>query len=794
MEEAGAVLQTMEGGARLGLDVTKDVLELIFRFINFIIERYERSKEFKMKYSELNEEQIKRRSGYLTAKQMKEEMERTGQGCIPVSFSKELSPAEEEKFDRYANTMGFSYMVMEERALDKQGRPISDENGKPKMKRTYFVLESNLDKVVMILEILNRDKQHEDIEKSGLSEEQKEQMHKDVDMEAAYEENEQTVQNMSQDKTEFYEAMKQACETGDYSKLETLIKNENIHFYSSNEGKDSFTAVMNKNARRDYAKGQSYFVVDAKNPKRYIELISERNESQNRTDTTYKVYQNDELVFETNDKISDKVAEEMNGWNPEWNNIRESIAKAGGFEEDNHYFVFSSKEEFDSYREMFDKNIEQYTINPADISIGMDYAKAKEDIISQMKTNDFYNANVARGDENYQLSVQDAENIRFSADQMGSLETIEKIDYQIFQNNMEQYATINRLEEISSNIRNKQNELQQINLDDPIAAMENNGKINKEIEGLKKEHDIYATYLAKLCENEKVLLSSYAEEIAEEKAKNRDAHNLLNSYRANKALKETGLDISDFSKEQKAEIKQGLAHGLNEAQVKSYMDKSMSPEQMKLQRTGLESGLKNTQIEHLQEIYNKTLDFELSADVITAYKTGLSKEQVDFVADNSLNSEVRGQFIEACRENVHMDVLGIVKEDAIKNNLLTVRTSALLQVATIDGISPDAMTKICGIKNEEAIKEVKKALDKGLSIKELEPVLKADVTPQQVQGVANILFAEKRENSREKQEKTPSKEQFKKAQEWAQRQNSKADKSKDLSKETTRSGHSNNVR
>lgn len=791
MEEAGAVLQVMESGAKLSFDIAKESIELVLRFINFIIERYERSKEFKMRFGDMNTEQKKRRSGYLSAKKMKEQMERTGEACIPVTFGKELSETEADMFDRYSNYMGFPYMYIEEPVLDKKGKKVLDENGSPKTKKTYFVLESDMDKAVIILEVLNRNKQHEEIENSDLSEEQKEQMHKDVDMEASYEDNEETVQEMAQDKTEFYNAMKEACESGDYSHLESLIKNQDIAFYSNKENGNAFTAVMNKNAQRDYAKGESYFVVDAKNPKRYVELTSVRNEKQGRTDTTYKVYQDDKMVLETDDKISDAVAEQNNGWNPNWNDIRESIASAGGFKEDGHYFVFSSEAEFGAYREMFDKNIEQYTIQPEQISVNMDYAKAKEDIVSQMKTNNYYNANMNNG-----ANVGERDDMKLTEEQVNALGTLERVDYLLFDNNMEQYATLNHLEGIASSIEAKQTELKELDLDDPIVAMEKNGKINEEISKLKTEHDLYSKYLESLSAEEQTLLSSQAEEITEEKAKNKDASKLLSNYRANKQLKESNLDVSELGKEQQEEIKLGLAHGLNESQIRSYMDKELTVEEMKLSRVGLEKGLKNTQIEHVHEVYKATKDFTLSGDVITAYKEGLTKEQVEFSVDSNLDSTTRAQFIEACHEKVDMELLKVVKEDALanKDNLLTVRTSALLQIANSKGISKEDMAEICCVRNEKSLGEIKSALKKGLNIKELKPVLRDDVTPEQVKGVANILLTEKKEKRKDANEKAPSKEQFKKAHEWAQKENAKADKSKDLTKDVAKTTRSEDAR
>lgn len=71
MSEVDGVLRTMEFGVSTGLRLAKDTLELMLRFVNFLIARYEKSKEFNMKYEEMNKAQRQRRNGYLQAKQMK---------------------------------------------------------------------------------------------------------------------------------------------------------------------------------------------------------------------------------------------------------------------------------------------------------------------------------------------------------------------------------------------------------------------------------------------------------------------------------------------------------------------------------------------------------------------------------------------------------------------------------------------------------------------------------------------------------------------------------------------------
>lgn len=882
-DEAGAVLQTMGGGVKIGAEIAKYTFELMLRFINFIIVRYEKSKEFNMKYKDMNVEQKRRRDGYVTAKQMKKEMERTGEGIIPVSMNKELTESEKSQLERYAKMMKVPILEMQMPMVDEQGNAIMEENGLPKTKTTYFVLQNDMDKMNMILMSMNKDKQHENIENSNLSEEQKTKMHKDVDSEYAYGDNEETVQNMTYDKTEFYEAMNKACKEKDFSGVEEMLKNENVKFYSAGE-KSGFTAIMNKNARRDYAKGESYYVVDAVNPKRFIELTSERNEKQDRTDTTYKVYKDDLLVYATDDKISDEVAKQNNGWNPSWTVIRENIAMEGNFKEDGHYFIFNNKEEFSTYKELFENSIKQFTIEPQDISVNMDYSKLKSDIDVQMQTNSFYKsceetlqissnsikADISRMDalqkiaeqhkplenalnenkelfnryhdlasklsklepqihgmgadsigadtdifkeyeqmskefvsckENVEPILRDAmEQIRIPQDEVKNMSTIDKIDYQLFVNNMEQKTILNKMESLASNIEAKKMEFSSIDLDNPIIAMEQNQNLSNELDGLVKQQDLYSKYLEQLAGEENNLLSSHAEEITEAKATNKEASKILTNYRAGQKMKESNISVKGYSKEQKAEIKQGLANGLSAEQVKSYMNMDMSVEEMQIRRKGLEAGLKNTDIEHATETFAKSNNLSLADDVMTAYKAGLNTEQVNVIADSKLTNTERGQLIEACKAGVDLNKLQSVKEDIIKNPLTESKTSRvnnLLQVANDKNIMITDLNKISAIKDDKAVGEINKALQGGLSMKELEPVLQESISAEQVKGIVEILMEEKKTNKTNvKAEKTPSKEQFKQAHQWANQQNKQNDKSmtKDMAKETAHTTKSADAR
>lgn len=446
MSEVDGVLRTMEFGVSTGLRLAKDTLELMLRFVNFLIARYEKSKEFNMKYEEMNKAQRQRRNGYLQAKQMKKIMEKTGECMVPIALEngREMSEAELDKLAMYAEMMNFPYTFLEEEIVDRDGNLVLDEEGYPKVKRTYFVLQSDLDKMNIFVQTLNRDRQHEIVEKSDLMPEEKDQLHDDINAENTFGDNEKVVKETVVRNKEFHEALKKAYEEKDYSMLEKVMKDEKIKFYNSPEQakggeKNNFTIVMNKNARRDYSRGQNYYVVDAINPNHYIELTSTYNEKQKRTDTSYTVYKNSEVIFETNDRLTDEdvqkaaVTKSWKGWNPRWNEIREEIKEAGGFKQDAHYFVFNTQAEFENYRSLYEQNVERYTIKPEDIINGMDYTEAKATIDMQMKTNHFFVQMREQG-----LSQGEIEKNRLSEQDLSKYEAAQQVDYRIFVNNMTQ--------------------------------------------------------------------------------------------------------------------------------------------------------------------------------------------------------------------------------------------------------------------------------------------------------------------------------------------------------------------
>lgn len=106
-----------------------------------------------------------------------------------------------------------------------------------------------------------------------------------------------------------------------------------------------------------------------------------------------------------------------------------------------------------------------------------------------------------------------------SEQDLSKYEAAQQVDYRIFVNNMTQKETISKLEELQTKIIEKQNELQQINMESPIQAMDQNEEILNQIDDLKGQHDLHAKLLLNLSSEERMLLASQAEQITEEKSK-----------------------------------------------------------------------------------------------------------------------------------------------------------------------------------------------------------------------------------------------------------------------------------
>lgn len=117
------------------------------------------------------------------------------------------------------------------------------------------------------------------------------------------------------------------------------------------------------------------------------------------------------------------------------------------------------------------------------------------------------------------LSQGEIEKNRLSEQDLSKYEAAQQVDYRIFVNNMTQKETISKLEELQTKIIEKQNELQQINMESPIQAMDQNEEILNQIDDLKGQHDLHAKLLLNLSSEERMLLASQAEQITEEKSK-----------------------------------------------------------------------------------------------------------------------------------------------------------------------------------------------------------------------------------------------------------------------------------
>lgn len=143
----------------------------------------------------------------------------------------ERCPKQElDKLAMYAEMMNFPYTFLEEEIVDRDGNLVLDEEGYPKVKRTYFVLQSDLDKMNIFVQTLNRDRQHEIVEKSDLMPEEKDQLHDDINAENTFGDNEKVVKETVVRNKEFHEALKKAYEEKDYSMLEKVMKDEKIKF------------------------------------------------------------------------------------------------------------------------------------------------------------------------------------------------------------------------------------------------------------------------------------------------------------------------------------------------------------------------------------------------------------------------------------------------------------------------------------------------------------------------------------------------------------------------------------
>lgn len=410
----------------------------------------------------------------------------------------------------------------------------------------------------------------------------------------------------------------------------------------------------------------------------------------------------------------------------------------------------------------------------------MDYTEAKATIDMQMKTNHFFVQMREQG-----LSQGEIEKNRLSEQDLSKYEAAQQVDYRIFVNNMTQKETISKLEELQTKIIEKQNELQQINMESPIQAMDQNEEILNQIDDLKGQHDLHAKLLLNLSSEERMLLASQAEQITEEKSKNQDASKFLNNYRAKNQIKENNLDLKDYSREQQEEIKKGLANGLSIEQVKNYMDLNIRPEEMEIRRIGFEEGLKNVEIEHCVKLYWKTKDYQIIDNAMAGYNAGLTREQIELCVDIEILPRVREQLMEGIIEKIPENKLLVIK-DATKNKKTeqVEYVSILLKFAKENAITLENMQQITEIDSVDALNNIYSGYKSGLSMEELKPAFEKDIMPEQINGIVKILVDEKK-NLKSKQgekSKEPSKIQFQKAHQWAERQNQRMNLNKEQSK------------
>ena len=398
----------------------------------------------------------------------------------------------------------------------------------------------------------------------------------------------------------------------------------------------------------------------------------------------------------------------------------------------------------------------------------------------QMKTNHFFVQMREQG-----LSQGEMEKNRLSEQDLSKYEAAQQVDYRIFVNNMTQKETISKLEELQTKIIEKQNELQQINMESPIQAMDQNEEILNQIDDLKGQHDLHAKLLLNLSSEERMLLASQAEQITEEKSKNQDASKFLNNYRAKNQIKENNLDLKDYSREQQEEIKKGLANGLSIEQVKNYMDPNIRPEEMEIRRICFEEGLKNVEIEHCVKLYWETKDYQIIDNAMAGYNAGLTREQIELCVDIEILPRVREQLMEGIIEKIPENKLLVIK-DATKNKKTeqVEYVSILLKFAKENAITLENMQQITEIDSVDALNNIYSGYKSGLSIEELKPAFEKDIMPEQINGIVKILVDEKK-NLKSKQgekSKEPSKIQFQKAHQWAERQNQRMNLNKEQSK------------
>ena len=128
----------------------------------------------------------------------------------------------------------------------------------------------------------------------------------------------------------------------------------------------------------------------------------------------------------------------------------------------------------------------------------------------------------------------------------------------------------------------------------------------------------------------------------------------------------------------------------------------------------------------------------------------------------------------------------LVIKDATKNKKTeqVEYVSILLKFAKENAITLENMQQITEIDSVDALNNIYSGYKSGLSMEELKPAFEKDIMPEQINGIVKILVDEKKilKSKQGEKSKEPSKIQFQKAHQWAERQNQKMNLNMEQSK------------
>lgn len=247
----------------------------------------------------------------------------------------------------------------------------------------------------------------------------------------------------------------------------------------------SFDRALNRFTDRDFSSEQATYVCERTNPNSYIEMKSSLAEYKGYeyTKTDYEVYNNgirqiaDERLRKDG-KFSDERFESR-GYNGRgvgfWENLKNDIKEKGNFTDD--VVIFSNKEEFDKYRELYNKEIEKNILNESTTSLEIDNESFKDcaGIINQLKARlNEHNLDV---NEKQEICKADTKEVVILDDNM--LDD-EKYAYVDSVNIIKQISTYKELNVVQTQLAMEKQELIN-NIDDK----ELSGRIEEKIEELK---------------------------------------------------------------------------------------------------------------------------------------------------------------------------------------------------------------------------------------------------------------------------------------------------------------------